>query len=107
MSTNPISTSETLPETTSFSAVESQPWEALQRWQEELLREQVRYLAARSEFYRAKMRAAGTDLASVQSLGDLARLPFTYKHELRESLAAAPLLGLHRAAPMSDIVQIQ
>jgi phenylacetate-CoA ligase len=91
----------------SFSAVETQPWEALQRWQEELLREQLRYLAAQSEFYRAKMRAAGADLASVQSLGDLARLPFTYKHELRESLAAAPLLGLHRAAPMSDIVQIQ
>jgi phenylacetate-CoA ligase len=95
------------PETASFSAVETEPWDALQRRQEHLLREQLAYLGAHSDFYRARMQAAGIDLAAIRTPSDLARLPFTYKQELRDSLAAAPLLGLHRAAPMSEIVQIQ
>ncbi|MCY1206047.1 Phenylacetate-coenzyme A ligase [Variovorax boronicumulans] len=95
------------PGTTSFSAVETQPWETLQRDQEVLLRRQLNYLASHSDFYRAKMKAAGVDLAAVQTLEDLSGLPFTCKQELRESLGAAPLLGLHRAAPMSEIVQVQ
>ena len=95
------------PETISFSAIETQPWDVLQRGQEVLLRQQLKYLVDHSDFYQAKMQAAGVDLASVLTLADLARVPFTYKQELRESLAAAPLLGLHRAAPMFEIVQIQ
>lgn len=95
------------PESIPFSTAETQPWDTLQRQQEQHLREQLKYLGTHSDFYRAKMTTAGIDLAAIQTLSDLARLPFTYKQELRESLAAAPLLGLHRAAPMSEIVQIQ
>lgn len=90
-----------------FSAVETQPWPELQARQLLLLREQLRYLQAHSVFYQRKLAAAGQRFDALHRLEDLRALPFTLKHELRESLAAAPLLGLHRAADESQIVQIQ
>ncbi|WBY03577.1 AMP-binding protein [Ramlibacter tataouinensis] len=90
-----------------FSAIETQPLDAIQAQQLELLHRQLAYLAAHSTLYQRKMAQAGIDLASIRTLADLARVPFTSKQELRDSLAAAPLLGLHRAAPAQDIVQVQ
>lgn len=94
-------------EPSSWSAIETMPWDAIQRHQQELLGQQLDYLAGHSEFYRSKMALAGVDLRSIRSLADLSRVPFTYKPELRKSLSAEPLLGLHRAAAQGDIVQIQ
>lgn len=90
-----------------FSAVESVPWPELQARQQSLLTQQLAYLAARSVFYQHKLAQAGVPFDAVHTLDDLQRLPFTTKQELRHSLAAAPLLGLHRAADEADIVQIQ
>jgi phenylacetate-CoA ligase len=90
-----------------FDPVESMPWADLQVMQSRLLREQVAYLAARSAFYQRKLGDARIPVEDVRSTAALASVPFTTKQELRESLAAAPLLGLHRAADAHGIVQIQ
>lgn len=92
---------------TAFSAVETQPWPELQALQLRKLQGQLAWLAERSVFYQRKLAAAGVRAAAIRSLADLQRIPFTTKQELRDSLQAAPLLGLHRAAAMDDIVQVQ
>lgn len=88
-----------------WSAIESSSPEEARTVQEARLREQLAYVGSHSDFYRAKF--AGVDLSRVRSVSDLARLPFTEKQELRESLAAAPPLGAHVAADPGEIVQIQ
>lgn len=95
------------PHPATFSAVETTPWPELQARQAELLRRQLDYLAGHSVFYQRKFATAGLGFAAVRTLDDLQRVPFTLKQELRDSLAAAPLLGLHRAAPAEAIVQVQ
>lgn len=90
-----------------FNAVETEPWQALQARQLDLLQQQLAYLGQRSVFYRRKLAAAGIACDAVRSLDELQCVPFTLKQELRDSLKAAPLLGEHRAADETDIVQIQ
>jgi phenylacetate-CoA ligase len=68
---------------------------------------QMRYLEGHSVFYRQKFKEAGLAFNSIRSIEDLARVPFTYKQELRDSLKAQPPLGLHRGAALKDIVQLQ
>lgn len=97
----------TRPGAFAFSDIEQVPWEDIQARQAVLLQQQLAYLAQHSDFYRDKLARAGVDASSIRTLTDLGRVPFTYKQELRDSLKAAPLLGLHRAAAMRDIVQIQ
>ena len=90
-----------------FSAVETEPWPEIQAQQLHKLQAQLAYLAGHSTFYQRKLGAAGVVPSDIRTLADLQRIPFTTKQELRDSLQAAPLLGLHRAAPQADIVQIQ
>ncbi|HYD76584.1 phenylacetate--CoA ligase family protein [Ramlibacter sp.] len=90
-----------------FHPNEARPWPELQALQLQLLHGQLRYLAQRSTFYQRKLAAAGIAPEAIRSLADLRRIPFTTKQELRESLQAEPLLGLHRAADPADIVQVQ
>ncbi|GHE93937.1 phenylacetate--CoA ligase [Amycolatopsis deserti] len=90
-----------------WSAAETLPAEQARRVQDERLREQIAYLAAHSEFYRAKFAEHGVDPGGITTVDDLQGLPFTEKQELRDSLAAAPPLGRHVAAPAAEIVQIQ
>ncbi|MFF1553033.1 phenylacetate--CoA ligase family protein [Rhodococcus erythropolis] len=75
--------------------------------QNQRLREQLAYLATNSEFYRAKFAEHSLDVAKIRTVADLDGIPFTEKQELRDSLAAAPPLGLHVAAQPGQIVQIQ
>ncbi|WP_395027806.1 phenylacetate--CoA ligase family protein [Comamonas odontotermitis] len=95
------------PSRPSFSDIEIAPWNDIVGKQEALLAQQLQYLNAHSAFYKTKLADAKVDLSAIKRIRDLAQIPFTYKHELRSSLAAAPLLGLHQAASQSDIVQIQ
>jgi phenylacetate-CoA ligase len=94
-------------DTPPFSPVETRPWGEIESMQLERLRRQLGYLAGSSAFYQPKLAAAGVTADSIRSLADLARIPFTTKQELRDSLQRAPLLGLHRAAKMQDVVQVQ
>jgi phenylacetate-CoA ligase len=90
-----------------WSAVESiAPGDAADL-QNRRLREQLEYLAAHSDFYKAKFAEHSVDVTRVRTVEDLAGLPFTEKQELRDSLAATPPLGSHVAAEAADIVQIQ
>ncbi|MCP5368061.1 MAG: AMP-binding protein [Hyphomicrobiales bacterium] len=68
---------------------------------------QMAWLQDRSEFYRRKLAAAGVAFADIRTADDLRRVPFTYKQELRDSLAERPPYGLHQAADLADIVQMQ
>ena len=77
------------------------------RVQDDALRKQVAYLAARSGFYQAKFAEHGVNPAAIRGVADLDGLPFTEKYELRDSLMAAPPLGAHVAAADEEIVQIQ
>lgn len=90
-----------------WSAVEVIGPDQARAMQESRLAEQLAYLAANSEFYRAKFAEHSVNIDRVTTLDHLADLPFTEKQELRDSLAEHPPLGSHVAAPMSEIVPIQ
>ncbi len=61
----------------------------------------VRHAFEGSSFYRQRLEAAGVDPASIQSLEDLRRMPFTTTDDLREYYPF-PL----RAVPFEQIVRI-
>lgn len=70
-----------------------------------LLRE-LRYVFEKSEFYREKFGNAGAELGDIKALEDLAKLPFTEKSEIRESLAARRPLGKHAATDMAAVIRV-
>ena len=90
-----------------FSPVEALEPEALRVLQQQRLQAQYAYLWRHSPFYQRKFRAAGLTPGAVNNLDDLAKVPFTLKQELRDSLRAAPPFGEHLAAPMADVIQMQ
>jgi phenylacetate-CoA ligase len=90
-----------------FNDIEGTAWEAVRRVKLEKLKAQLRYVAEHSVFYQRKFAAAGAQPARISRLEDVATLPFTEKGELRESLQQEPRLGLHRAAPLERVAQIQ
>src|SRR3989442_14911032 len=76
------------------------------RVQTRRLREQLAHAAARSPFYRRKLKAAGVTLGAVRTLGDLPKLPFTTKDELKENQAEKPPWGDVLAVPLEDGLRI-
>lgn len=80
---------------------------ALAALEGERLRAQMPYLAATSDFFRAKFDEAGLRPESVADREALARLPFTEKRELAASQADGSLIGVNQCAPLEDIVRIQ
>jgi phenylacetate-CoA ligase len=87
-----------------FDKIELAPWKEVDQLHNDLFLKQLDYLKTNSEFYKSKF-------ANIErlpkSLKEIELLPFTTKDEVRESLLAKPPLGLHVAASLSDIVQIQ
>ena len=58
-------------------------------------------------FYRGKLAAAGfATAAAAGGLGDIAALPLTEKHELKETTTADNPIGSHLCAAPSEIVRI-
>src|SRR5687768_16219464 len=76
--------------------------EALQALQGERLRALVGYVYARSPFYRARFDEYGIAPESVRDLGDLERLPFTVKGDLRDQYPFGML-----AVPREEVVRVQ
>jgi phenylacetate-CoA ligase len=69
--------------------------------------EQLRYLFARSEFYRQRLQAAGfKDAESVGPLDRIQELPFTEKDDLRATQAHAPPFGTHLACDPDALVRV-
>ena len=57
--------------------------EEIREFQDARLREAVAYLAANSPYYRRMFRDNGIDPASIRTVDDLQRLPFTAKKDLQ------------------------
>lgn len=79
----------------------------LREHEDRLLRRQLHHVGSGSRFYREKLAEAGVDLASIGTVEDLRRVPFTEKEELRRSLAGFPPLGSHVAVPVADLALVQ
>ncbi|MGI9951104.1 phenylacetate--CoA ligase [Moorellaceae bacterium AZ2] len=60
-------------------------YDALYKEQEKKLPAFLRHLYRNSPFYREKLKAAGVQPEEVRTMGDLAHIPFTDKHELRDA----------------------
>ncbi len=87
--------------------IEVAPFDEVKAMQNGRLLAQLDYLKANSVFYQRKFSEAGVDWSSIRGIDDLARIPFTVKQDLRDSLAAAPPFGEHLAAAPAAIVQMQ
>ena len=80
--------------------------EELREIQERKFLKQLDYVWERSPFYRRKFKEHGIDRGEIRGLGDLPKLPFTEKDELRRSQEEEPPLGGHAAAPMEDVIRV-
>ena len=63
--------------------IEFESIESIREYQEDLLRKQMAYLAAHSPYYRRLFEQQHIDPASIRTIADLQRLPFTEKADLQ------------------------
>lgn len=63
--------------------IEFQSTEAIRLLQEEKLRQAIGYLAENSPYYRSMFAERGIDPASIKTIDDLQRVPFTEKRDLQ------------------------
>jgi phenylacetate-CoA ligase len=105
MATSPVAGATTYPAFWNERVETMDPAE-LRALQDTKLARQHEYVLSNSEFYRDRLGAAGAEAGDVRTLDDLARLPFTEKQDLRDSMDARPALGLHQAAPDEALIRI-
>ena len=91
----------------SWHEIETTSLDAVRRIQEENLVAQMAYLKENSPFYQDTLAKAGVDFDDIRSIEDLQNLPYTFKTDIRKSLAASKPFGLHLAADPRDVVQMQ
>lgn len=82
-------------------SVERMDRASLRNLQDTRLREMVAYCYTNTPFYKKKLDEAGIRPSDIRGVGDLYKLPFTTKIDLRENYP----FGLF-AVPMSEIVRI-
>lgn len=80
---------------------ETLPREYLEELQLRRLRQLLNNVYARVEFYRNKMDEAGIMPDDIKSLADMAKLPFTYKQDMRDNYP----FGLF-AVPQEQVVRL-
>lgn len=64
--------------------IEFESAEAIKRYQEERLREQLAYLAAHSTYYKRVFSESHIDIESIRTIEDLQKIPFTEKADLQQ-----------------------
>lgn len=64
--------------------IETMPLDRLRKLQSERLHRLVQYVYERVPFYKQSLDNAGVDPASIRSMDDIARFPFTRKTDLRD-----------------------
>ena len=82
--------------------IDTMPVEKIQALQSERLVEQVKYVYEHVKWYRDRMDEAGVSPADVHGIGDLHKLPFITKDDLRDEYPYG-FLGV----PLEDCVRIQ
>ena len=82
--------------------IETASREQLKAWQDERLVRQVRHVWDNVPYYRKKMEEKGLRPEDIKSTGDLHKLPFLSKADLRDAYPYGLL-----AAPLEDCVRIQ
>ncbi|MCR5220786.1 MAG: phenylacetate--CoA ligase [bacterium] len=82
--------------------IETASREQLKAWQDERLVRQVRHVWDNVPYYRKKMEEKGLTPEDIKSTGDLHKLPFLSKADLREAYPYGLL-----ATPLEDCVRIQ
>ena len=80
---------------------ETMPVEELKKLQSEKIVRQVRYVYDRVACYREKMDAAGVKPEDINGIGDLYKLPFLTKGDLRDNYPWGML-----ASDRKDVVRI-
>ena len=86
-------------------SIERLPPDQLRALQEERFLGIVRYVYARSPFWRRKLDASGIAPPDVRSLDDLARLPFSTKEELQVDQQQHPPFGSYVACDRRELVR--
>jgi phenylacetate-CoA ligase len=80
---------------------ECMPVEKLEAFQLQKLKETVEWVTKKVPFYKKKFKEAGITSEDLKSLGDMAKLPFTVKNDLRDNYP----FGLC-AVPLKDVVRV-
>ncbi|RPH47942.1 MAG: phenylacetate--CoA ligase [Desulfobacteraceae bacterium] len=79
---------------------ECMPVEEINKFQLQKLKETVAWVCERVPFYKQKLETLGVTAASIKTLADVAKLPFTVKNDLRDNypfgLCAVPLKEVRR-----------
>lgn len=83
-------------------AAETMPADVLRARQGEQLAALVRRVYADAPFYRRRLDEHGIDPASINSVDDLTRLPFTHKQDMRDEYPFGML-----AVPREQVVRVQ
>ena len=89
-----------------FRRVETLSKEERQRLVFGKLRSQIEYAWKKSPFYREKWQAAGFSPDRLRGLGDLRRIPFLTKDEVRKEQEEYPPLGRYLCADPGSLVRI-
>jgi phenylacetate-CoA ligase len=74
--------------------------------QNNALMKELRYVWETSQFYQEKFGSEGIELGDIKGIDDLPKLPFTEKHEIRESLSSSPPLGKHAAVDIGEVIRV-
>ncbi|MBW1650762.1 MAG: phenylacetate--CoA ligase [Deltaproteobacteria bacterium] len=80
---------------------ECMPLEQLQKFQLEKLKKTIGWVAAKIPFYKKKLEKTKVSADDIKSVGDISKLPFTVKNDLRDNYP----FGLC-AVPLNDIVRV-
>ena len=86
-----------------FDAAESWSRDAIEAYQLQALRTQLQRVGAESHYYRETFARAGFEAGDLQSLDDLARLPFTRKSDYVATITPENPYGAFMCAPQSAV----
>ena len=81
--------------------IETASVDEIKKIQLERLQEQVKHVYANVPYYREKMDKAGVKPEDIKELADIAKLPFNYKQDLRDTYP----YGMF-AVPLKDVVRL-
>ena len=81
--------------------IETMPRKELRKHQLQLLKEKVKFCYENTAFYRKKFNSAGISPEDIRTLGDIQKIPFTVKNDLRDNYP----LGMLGVNP-DEIVEI-